>query len=182
MTETERLILRHWEESDAASLYECARDPDVGPRTGWPPHKSIDESMWVIQNVLNGPECYAICLKEDNKAVGTIELKLRDKTELTDRDDECELGYWLGKPLWGKGIMPEAAHALLERAFGELGMRAVWCTYSEGNHNSMRVQQKCGFRYVRTDKGVDVPMLGEKRTHYVNIITVQEWREIHPVS
>lgn len=41
---TERLILRPWEESDAQSLFECAKDPDVGPIAGWPPHKSMEES------------------------------------------------------------------------------------------------------------------------------------------
>lgn len=38
--ETERLVLRHWKESDAKSLYEYAKDPAIGPVAGWPPHKS----------------------------------------------------------------------------------------------------------------------------------------------
>lgn len=58
---TERLILRPWAESDAESLYEYAKDPSVGPIAGWPPHKSLEESLYVIQNVLNGKECYGIC-------------------------------------------------------------------------------------------------------------------------
>mgnify|MGYP000340996999 FL=1 len=36
---------------------------------------------------------------------------------MTDRDDECELGYWLGEPFWGRGYMPEAAYALMKRGF-----------------------------------------------------------------
>ena len=52
--ETERLILRHWAESDAGNMLLYARDPDVGPITDWPPHKSIDESRYVIDNILNG--------------------------------------------------------------------------------------------------------------------------------
>ncbi len=94
--ETERLILRRWEESDAEDLYKYASNPDVGPIAGWPPHQSLDESKDVIKNVLNGKEAYAICLKEDGKAIGAIELKLNGHTDMTEKDDECELGYWIG--------------------------------------------------------------------------------------
>ena len=72
--ETDRLILRPWTESDAESLYEYAKDSDVGPIAGWPPHRSVDESLNVIKNVLNGAQCYAICEKADGKAIGSIEL------------------------------------------------------------------------------------------------------------
>lgn len=61
---TERLILRPWEESDAQSLYEYARDPGIGPIAGWLPHKNIDESLDVIKNVFCGKECYAVCMKK----------------------------------------------------------------------------------------------------------------------
>ena len=97
---TQRLILRRWEESDAEQLFKYAQDPDVGPITGWPPHKSIDESRYVIANVLNGKEAYAICLKEDNLAIGAIELRLKGYSKFCRNDDECELGFWLGKPFW----------------------------------------------------------------------------------
>ena len=49
--ETERLILRKWKETDAESLFEYAKDPDVGPIAGWPPHNSVEESLDVIRNV-----------------------------------------------------------------------------------------------------------------------------------
>ena len=100
--ETARLILRPRSEADADSLFEHAKDPDVGPIAGWPPHKSAAESLDVIKNVLNGPHCYAICEKDANKAIGSIALKLKGYTDMTERDDECELGYWLGKPFWGR--------------------------------------------------------------------------------
>ena len=119
--ETERLILRRWEETDAESLFEYAKDPDVGPIAGWPPHNSVEESLDVIRNVLNGAESYAICEKENGKAIGAIELKLNGHTDMTERDDECELGYWLGKSFWGRGYMPEAAYALMKRGFETLG-------------------------------------------------------------
>ena len=73
---TERLILRPWKESDAQSLYEYAKDPDVGPIAGWPPHKSVEESLNVIRDVFNGAECYAICEKENNKGIVSIPMEM----------------------------------------------------------------------------------------------------------
>lgn len=88
---TERRILRRWKDSDAENLYEYAKDPDVGPIAGWPAHQSIEESRDVIKNVFSSKEAYAICLKTDNRAIGAIELKLNGHTDMTDRDDECEI-------------------------------------------------------------------------------------------
>lgn len=175
--ETERLILRRWKESDAESLYEYAKDPDVGPIAGWPPHKSVNESMDVIKNVFAASEAYAVCLKTDCRAIGAIELKLNGHTDMTDRDDECELGYWLGKSFWGQGYMPEAVREMLRHAFEDIGMTKVWCGYYEGNDKSKRVQEKCGFRYQWTTKDVDVPLMNEKRIGHVNSMTKEEWRE-----
>ena len=175
MLETKRLILRRREESDAENLYEYAKDPDVGPIAGWPPHQSVAESLDVIRDVFNGAEAYAICFKSDGKAIGAIELKLNGHTDLTERDDECELGYWLGKPFWGQGIMPEAAREMLRHAFMDLSMQKVWCGYYDGNTKSKRVQEKCGFCYQWTTKDVDVPLMHEKRTGHVNLITKDMW-------
>ena len=174
--ETERLILRRWKDSDAEDLYQYAKDPEVGPIAGWPPHQSIDESREVIRNVFNGKEAYAICLKTDGKAIGAIELKLNGHTDLTDRDDECELGYWLGKPFWGQGIMPEAVKEILRHAFEDIGMTKVWIGYYEGNSKSKRVQEKSGFRYQWKSEGVDVPLMHEKRTGHVSSMTKDQWQ------
>ena len=173
---TRRLVLRRWEQADAEDLYRYASDADVGPIAGWPPHKSIDESRAVIRDVLNGREAYAICLKEDGRAIGAIELKLNGHTDLTDRDDECEMGYWLGKPFWGRGIVPEAVTEMLRRAFEDIGMQKVWVGYYEGNSKSKRVQEKCRFRFQRKSEGVDVPLMQEKRTGYVSSLTRDQWQ------
>ena len=84
--QTERLILRPWEKTDAESLFEYAKDPDIGPIAGWSPHKNIEESLDVIVNVFCGSECYAICEKDRNIAIGAIELKLNDHTDMTTLD------------------------------------------------------------------------------------------------
>ena len=174
--ETERLLFRRWEESDAEILFEEAGNPEVGPPAGWQPHKNVEESLEIIRNVLNGPEAYAICLKENGKPIGTIELRLKDNTDMTDKDDECELGYWLAREFWGQGIMPEAAQELLRHAFEDLGMTKVWCGYYDGNNKSKRVQEKCGFTYQWTTEGLEVKQMNEIRTGHVNMLTKEEWK------
>ena len=179
MLETKRLILRRWEDSDAESLFEYAKDPDVGPIAGWPAHRSIDESRDVIRNVFSAAEAYAICLKPDGKAIGAIELKLYGSrgNDLATGDRECEMGYWLGKPFWGQGIMPEAAAEMLRHAFEDLGMEKVWAGCYEGNTKSKRVQEKAGFRYQWKSEDVDVPLMHETRTGHVSSITRDQWQQ-----
>lgn len=173
---TNRLILRRWKKSDVEDLFKYASDPDVGPAAGWPAHRSVSESRDIIKNVLRVKECYAVCLKTDNRPIGAISLKLKGHTDLTDRDDECELGFWVGKPFWGQGIIPEAAAEVLRHAFEDLGMQKVWCAYYDGNTKSKRAQEKCGFKYQWTTEDVDVPMLHEKRTGHVNLLTAEDWK------
>lgn len=170
---TPRLTLRPWQESDAESLYQYASDPDVGPIAGWPVHTSVEESRQVIRRVLSGPECYAICL--NGAPIGSVELKLSGHTDMTERDDECELGYWLGKPFWGRGLMPEAAGELIRHGFEDLGMQTIWCGYYDGNRKSKRVQEKLGFAYHHTCNEVPVPLMGEVRVGHTNRLTRDMW-------
>lgn len=172
---TERLLLRPWREEDAENLFEYAKDPDVGPAAGWPVHTSVENSRQIIRDVLAVPETYAVCRKEDGAAIGSIGLKMGRATDLTERADECELGYWLGKAFWGRGYIPEAAEELLRRAFEELDMRAVWCAYYDGNGKSRRVQEKCGFAHHHSTENVELPLLGEFRLGHVQLLTRAMW-------
>ena len=170
--ETERLILRPWEEKDAEACYRYAKDPRVGPAAGWRAHASVEESRQIIREVLSAPETYAIVLKETGLPVGSIGLHRRD---LASGEDEMELGYWLGVPYWGRGLVPEAARELLRYAFEDLKLSRVWCAYYDGNDKSRRVQEKLGFIHQWTSENVPVPQLGETRRGYVNLLTRKEW-------
>ena len=143
--ETDRLILRRWAETDAESLYEYAKDPAVGPIAGWPPHKSIDASLEIIRNVFTGEQCYAICEKENGKAIGAIELKLKGHTDMTDREDECELGYWLDKKYVGKGYMTECANAIIQFAKNELNMKSINAFVITEHKRSILLLERLGF-------------------------------------
>ena len=175
--ETERLLLRPWREDDAEDCFKYAKDERVGPIAGWPAHKDIGETMTVIREILCAPETYAIVWKQSGEVIGSVSLMMRGVTDLTDRDDECELGYWIGAPWWGQGIMPEAAGELLRRAFEDLGMRAVWCGYYEGNDRSKRVQEKLGFAYHHTTRDLYVKQVDEYRTGIANLLTREAWEK-----
>ena len=171
--ETERLILRPWEENDAEELYKYAKDERVGPIAGWPVHTSIENSREIIKTVLSDPEDYAVVLKETGLPVGSIGLKFNK--DLAEKDDECELGYWLGVPYWGRGLIPEAAREMLRHAFEDLKLERVWCGYYDGNEKSKRVQEKLGFKYQWTTEDAPVPLLGETRKGHVNLMTKEDY-------
>jgi RimJ/RimL family protein N-acetyltransferase len=175
--QTKRVILRPWSENDAEDLYRYASDPEVGPPAGWPPHTSVENSREIIRTVFSAPETYAICLKDDGKPIGSIGLHRHD---LAEQDDEYELGYWIGKPYWGRGIVPEAAEELLKHAFLDLGMRRIWCGHYDGNTKSRRVMEKLGFSYYRTTEGIEVSLLGEMRTGHSLLLKREDWDKLHP--
>lgn len=54
----------------------------MGPIAGWPPHTSEENSCEIIKNVLSVPETYAVCLKENNKAIGSIGLMTGKQSNL----------------------------------------------------------------------------------------------------
>ena len=86
-----------------------------------------------------------------------------------------ELGYWIGVPYWGQGLIPEASRALLRRGFEELGLEEIWCGHFDGNEKSRRVQEKCGFVYQYTRENVPCSMLNETRTEHISVLTWANW-------
>ncbi|MEE1251298.1 MAG: GNAT family N-acetyltransferase [Lachnospiraceae bacterium] len=173
--ETERLILRPWEESDAESLYEYAKDPAVGPIAGWPIHTSIENSREIIRDVLSAKDTYAVCLKEDNRAIGSIGLIPPAQSHTKASENEIEIGYWIGVPFWGQGLIPEAVRCLQKYAFEELGCVAMWCGYYDGNEKSKKCQEKCGFRYHHTEYGKPCTLMGDVRTEHFTRLEKSEW-------
>ena len=172
---TERLILRPWREEDAEELYRYAMSPEVGPIAGWPAHTSVENSRKIIRSVLSAPETYAVVLKSTNKPVGSIGLMIGEQSNIGLPDEECEVGFWIGVPYWGQGLIPEAVRRLQRYAFEELGMQKMWCGYFDGNTKSRRVQEKCGFKYQMTKENVSSQLLDELRTEHITCITKEEW-------
>ena len=172
---TQRLILRPWVEADAESLYEYAKDDRVGPAAGWLPHTSVETSLESIQNILAVPETYAVCLKEDNKAIGSIGLLIGSASNMDIPDTEGEIGYWIGVPFWGQGLIPEACDELIRHAFEDLKLKTVWCGYFDGNEKSKRVQEKCHFLPHHTNENILWERTNEIKTEHVTQLTKHWW-------
>ena len=117
--ETKRLILRPFEEGDAAELYDYARDPRVGPIAGWPPHTSVENSREIIRTVFSAHNVFAVADRESGRVIGSAGFVGEHREELPGPDDE--LGYALSPAFWGRGLIPEASGALIRWGFTELG-------------------------------------------------------------
>lgn len=174
---TARLILRPWKESDAENLYKYAKDPNVGPIAGWRPHASVENSLEIIKYVLSAKETYAVCLKNDNKAIGSIGLLVGSSSNLALPKTEGEIGYWIGVPFWGQGLIPEAVRTIISYGFDDLKLEKIWCGYFEGNIKSKRVQEKCGFTYHHTNKNVYWKLTDDFRTQHITCITKDEYKK-----
>ena len=175
--ETERLRLRPWQEKDIDSLYLYAKDPAVGPICGWMPHKDREESRWVLEHILMVPETYAVEFKATGEAIGSISLMFGDAGNMPLQEGECELGYWLGVPYWGQGLIPEAAKELLRHAFEDLNCSGVWCEHFEGNLQSRRVMEKCGFVYDHTTEKKYRASMDAEGVGYVFFLNQSHWME-----
>lgn len=177
--ETERIILRPWTEADAEELFQYASDPRVGSAAGWAAHESIENSREIIRGVLSEPETYAIVLKATGKPVGSIGLMIGKHSNLGIPDTQGEIGYWIGVPYWGLGIMPEAVHEILRYGFTELCLDRIWCAYFDGNDRSRHVQEKCGFKYVETRDNMYWAQINEYKTEHISCIIREEWKRGH---
>ena len=97
-------------------------------------------------------------------------------TDASGADGEPEIGYWIGRPYWGNGYIPEAVCALIGRCFGE-GAENVWCSHFVGNDKSRRVIEKCGFKFAvsMTVRAALLDGMPEYETLYYKI-TREEWQ------
>ena len=92
-------------------LYEYAKDPDVGPIAGWPPHESIEDSLHIIKTVFSKKETYAIV--KDDIPIGCAGLLFHPDTNHWWGEGAVELGYWIAEEYWGNGYASESSEKLI---------------------------------------------------------------------
>ena len=146
---TERLVLRPWREADLDDLYEYARVDGVGQMAGWASHKNIEESKKILDSFIRHKKTFAIVL--DGKIIGSVgveEYNAKDFPELASLQGR-EIGYVLSKDHWGKGLMPEAVKGVIRYLFTQEELDFVTAGHFTWNHQSARVIEKCGFRYMK---------------------------------
>lgn len=169
--ETKRCLMREWKTSDAEMLYKYASHPDIGYAAGWNAHTSIENSREIIKNVLSLPETYAILLKKLGNVVGSIGLKIGKYSNKNIQDNEAEIGYWIGVPFWGQGLVPECLSEILKYGFNELGLTKIYGAYFDDNIRSKKVLEKCNFKYSHTIHNATCAIKELFRTEHIMFLT-----------
>ena len=111
LLETDRLLLRPFTLDDAEGLYAYASHPEVGPPAGWPPHRSVEESRQVIENIFIPSDALAVLRKSDGRLIGSAGFVDRHRAELgSQRGDRLFPGPGLlgpgADPRGGEGDYP----------------------------------------------------------------------------
>ncbi len=155
---TNRLTLRKFTEADVTSLFEILSDKEINTFLPWFPLKTLEEAKAFLQDRFlshyDKPSAYryAICLKEDNKPIGYVWLS----------DDESrDLGFGLKKEFQNKGIVTEAAKAVVERIKNS-DHPYITATHDKNNIASGKVMKKIGmeykYSYVEQWQPKDIPV------------------------
>lgn len=149
--ETERLILRLYNEADKDNLIQLLTDETVMKHvdTGvFSPEKA--EALWLklTENLYpNGiTTIYGVFDKTDGHYIGHAGIRPRP-THM----DEWEISYMLRHAEWGKGYATEIARKLVEFGFDKLQLNAVYATVDTDNFASIRVLEKVGMRHIRDE-------------------------------
>ncbi|HVO17129.1 MAG TPA: bifunctional GNAT family N-acetyltransferase/(deoxy)nucleoside triphosphate pyrophosphohydrolase [Alphaproteobacteria bacterium] len=178
--ETDRLILRPPGRGDIEAIVALLEPWEVVRYTARIPHPytRADAEAWlslVERGRADGTEhVFGIAERAGGAFVGTVGLRV-------DRDRrEGVIGFWLGKPYWGKGYATEAVDAALGFAFDELGLVTVHASNLPENTGSARVQDKLGL--AATGRGTEpFPARGGDRAVVLRAIGRDAWRRRHPL-
>ena len=149
--ETDRLILRPLKDQDSESLYENVKEYDIAKWTISIPHPYPKEGAMAFikqskKHMQSGLAYHlAILSKDTSELMGVMSL-----IGVNMRHRNAELGYWVGKDYWNKGIATEAASKMLEFGFKDLNMQRISARCIHGNIPSIRVIEKIGMKYEGT--------------------------------
>jgi RimJ/RimL family protein N-acetyltransferase len=146
---TERLTLRPFLLSDAATVQQLAGNRDVADTTLSVPHPYLDgmAETWIAahEGAWTRHELATLAITEaDEGLVGAISLRI----ELPQR--RAELGYWVGAPYWGRGYATEAVRAMLAYGFSNLSLQRIYAHHMVRNPASGRVMAKAGMVHEGT--------------------------------
>lgn len=149
--ETDRLILRPLELTDADDFFAMNDNPNVA-RYLRNPLKTKEEAEKYIQKIIaeykqNGIGRFAVILKETNKLIGFCGLKFRP-TEENGYSSIYDLGYRFAEGYWNKGFATEAALAWLEYGFREMNIKTIHACAAASNVGSNKVLRKIGFQFT----------------------------------
>ena len=143
--ETERLTLRPFTMNDAGDVFEYASDPEWGRYLVNIPQpftfKEAEEFVERFSNLASWHKVPMFAIALNGKVIGEIYLN-----DLDTKNKRAELGYSLSRSCWGKGLTPEAAHAVIKWAFQTYDLNKIYSTCDPRNERSLRVLEKLGLK------------------------------------
>jgi ribosomal-protein-alanine N-acetyltransferase len=149
--ETPRLVLRPLTDSDLEDIWAHASQPELSKYMSWSAHRDREQTrVWLASQIEarhHGTDI-AWAIEHGGRAAGCIGFHDIQREFRAWRVDRAELGYWLATPLWGQGLMTEAATAATRWGFETLGLHKITIGCIEENEASRRVIDKLGYRYL----------------------------------
>ena len=164
MLETERMRLLPWKPDDWLLLRPIASDPAVmryiSDGKPWPDERIRE----FVSRQLAHFDKFGYCLrklvhKETSEMIGFCGLQPLDGTP------ETEIGWWLARAWWGKGLATEAARTALHDGFERAGLERIVAVAMPANRASLHVMEKLGMKYERetTHRGFSVVLYAASR-------------------
>lgn len=144
--QTPRLILRKVTLRDAQDMFAYSRDPQVSRHVLWSTHEDISQTKDYIRYIISqyhkdNPTSWCMQDKQTGKAIGTIGFMWWNHDNRS-----AEVGYSMSREFWGKGLMTEALHAVIEFGFMEMHLHRIEAQHEVDNPASGRVMLKNGMR------------------------------------
>lgn len=176
---TNRLTLRPFCQGDLDDFFDYASVDGVGQMAGWNPHKSKAETQKILDSFIKHKKTFA--LVHNGKVIGSLGIEKYDEEKYPEFvDQKCrELGFVLSKAYWGQGLIPEAVNEVIRFLFDDIGLDVILCGHFSSNHQSRRVQEKCGFHYYTLE--THDTQIGTIQDCVLNILTKQDFltNQIH---
>ncbi len=175
---TQRLLLRRFESMDAGTIQMLAGDRAIAEMTLSIPHPYIDgmAEIWIESHQAEFESgmgvVFAMSEQKTDQLIGAVGLTV------TKRFSRAELGYWVGKPFWGKGYASEASETVLRYGFEVMQLNKISASHMTRNPASGKVMQKIGMEQegllkqhaLKWDQFVDLTVYG---------ILAEKWRHLH---
>jgi ribosomal-protein-alanine N-acetyltransferase len=139
----DRCIVRPWRQGDARTLVKHANNANVARqlRDRFPHPYTLGDARTFIEGVAGARPLTTFAIEVDGEAVGGIGFSPGTDVERF----AAEIGYWLGEPYWGRGIVPEALELVTAYAFDECRVLRLFALPFADNRQSTRVLEKAGY-------------------------------------
>ncbi len=154
ITQTERLIIRQFQDSDLEALAQILGKPEV---MKFSPVGELSKEMtrirmqgYIDSYEKHGYGKWAVIHRESGRLIGYCGIAVTD----IEGKLENELGYRFDPDFWGQGLATEAAKACLQYGFDQLNFDYVLAIVEPENYGSVRVLEKIGMEFVKESNSV----------------------------